>query len=349
MDDPYLEDSPSCEQSPVATPSNASTSGSARGLNQSAVKQRNAGADVVDGTTRKKVSRMPGGGLRQFSVMVCKKLESKGSTTYAEVYEASVTVDVHHVNVNDMVAQIGILLSSGKLYNVADEIIEEFATAQTNTARSLDEFHEKNVRRRVYDALNVLMALDIITREKKEIRWKGLSTTTQAKNLEELKALHVQLMTGIAKKAAYLKDLEEQIAGLQNIIERNQQLLKKSSAPKEGFTLPFILVQCDNLFSGLLLISAVLICSPLSPVYRLAHMLLLRLRFLRTCNWYTLTSTGNTPFSLHDDAYVLKLMRYYQRAESRNTSQSSSIHSSSSSCKATVKPFYWNSETETPR
>lgn len=31
------------------------------------------------------------------------------------------------------------------------------------------------------------MALDIITREKKEISWKGLSTTTQAKNLEELK------------------------------------------------------------------------------------------------------------------------------------------------------------------
>ncbi|EOY07548.1 Transcription factor DP isoform 1 [Theobroma cacao] len=290
MDDPYLEDSPSCEQSPVATPSNASTSGSARGLNQSAVKQRNASADVVDGTTRKKVSRMPGGGLRQFSVMVCKKLESKGSTTYAEV---------------------------------ADEIIEEFATAQTNTARSLDEFHEKNVRRRVYDALNVLMALDIITREKKEISWKGLSTTTQAKNLEELKALHVQLMTGIAKKAAYLKDLEEQIAGLQNIIERNQQLLKKSSAPKEGFTLPFILVQTSPHATVEIEISE--------------DMQLVHLDF------------NSTPFSLHDDAYVLKLMRYYQRPESRNTSQSSSIHSSSSSCKATVKPFYWNSETETPR
>ncbi|XP_021289601.1 transcription factor-like protein DPA isoform X2 [Herrania umbratica] len=259
MDNPYLEDSPSCEQSPVATPSNASTSGSACGMNQSAVKQKNASADVVDGTMRKKVSRMPGGGLRQFSVMVCKKLESKGSTTYAEV---------------------------------ADEIIEEFATAQTNTARSLDEFHEKNVRRRVYDALNVLMALDIITREKKEIRWKGLSTTTQAKSLEELKALHVQLMARIAKKAAYLKDVEEQ-------------------------TSPHATVEIE-----------------ISEDMQLVHL-----------------DFNSTPFSLHDDAYVLKLMRYYQRPESRNTSQSSSIHSSSSSCKATrvSKPFYWNSETETPR
>lgn len=33
---------------------------------------------------------------------------------------------------------------------------------------------EKNIRRRVYDALNVLMALEIITKEnKKDIRWKG--------------------------------------------------------------------------------------------------------------------------------------------------------------------------------
>ncbi|KAK8633188.1 hypothetical protein V6N13_014036 [Hibiscus sabdariffa] len=169
----HLEDSPYGEQSPVATPTNAST---LHRMNQSAVKQNNATAGLVEGTPKKKVSRMPGGGLRQFSVMVCKKLESKGSTTYAEV---------------------------------ADEIIEEFATAQTNTAGSMDEFHEKNVRRRVYDALNVLMAMDIITREKKEIRWKGLSPT-QTKDFEELKAMQVQLMTRVSRKAAYLKDLEEQ-------------------------------------------------------------------------------------------------------------------------------------------
>ncbi|MBA0654967.1 hypothetical protein Goklo_021867 [Gossypium klotzschianum] len=58
----------------------------------------------------------------------------------------------------------------------------------------------------------------------------------------------------------------------------------------------------------------------------------------------------STPFSLHDDAYILKLMHCYQQPEGRNLSQSSSIHSSSSSCKASggvSKPFYWNSETDT--
>ncbi|XP_022744027.1 transcription factor-like protein DPA [Durio zibethinus] len=283
MEDP----SPSSEQSPVATPTTASTSKSP----QPAVKHKNGSAGLVDSTRKKKVSRMPGGGLRQFSVMVCKKLESKGSTTYAEV---------------------------------ADEIIEEFATTQTNTAGSLDEFHEKNVRRRVYDALNVLMALDIITRDKKEIRWKGLSTT-QRKDLEELKAVHVQLMTRIGRKEAYLKDLEEQIAGLQNIIERNQQLLKNNSAPKEGFTLPFMVVQTSPHAT---------VEIEISEDMQLVHI-----------------DFNSTPFRLHDDAYILKLMRYYQQHESRNISQSSSIHSSSSSYKASgvSKPFFWNSETDTLR
>ncbi|XVE61864.1 hypothetical protein DITRI_Ditri06bG0073300 [Diplodiscus trichospermus] len=324
-DDPHLEDSPSSEQSPVATPAKASTSESAHRMNPPAVKHKNAGADLVDGTTKKKVSRMPGGGLRQFSVMVCKKLESKGSTTYAEV---------------------------------ADEIIEEFA--RTNRAGSLDEFHEKNVRRRVYDALNVLMAMDIITREKKEIRWKGLSTT-QTQDLEELKALHIQLMARIAKKAAYLKDLEEQIAGLQNIIERNQQLLKNNTAPKEGFTLPFILVQTS---------SNATVEIEISEDMQLVHLDFNRqVHFIlpwKICNIYffylffkndfyhsslsfschCFILMDSTPFCLHDDAYVLKLMRYYQQPKSRIISQSSSIYSSSSSCKASgvSKPFYWNSD-----
>lgn len=43
-------------------------------------------------------------------------------------------------------------------------------------------FDEKNVRRRVYDALNVLMAMDIISRDKKEIRWNGMP----GKALDEL-------------------------------------------------------------------------------------------------------------------------------------------------------------------
>ena len=34
----------------------------------------------------------------------------------------------------------------------------------------------KNIRRRVYDALNVLRAMRIISKQKKEITWVGLPT-----------------------------------------------------------------------------------------------------------------------------------------------------------------------------
>ena len=41
------------------------------------------------------------------------------------------------------------------------------------------QYDEKNIRRRVYDALNVLMAMEIIMKEKKQILWRGLPTNTQ--------------------------------------------------------------------------------------------------------------------------------------------------------------------------
>jgi len=38
----------------------------------------------------------------------------------------------------------------------------------------------------VYDALNVLMAMDIISKDKKEIQWKGLPRTSLS-DIEDLK------------------------------------------------------------------------------------------------------------------------------------------------------------------
>ena len=45
----------------------------------------------------------------------------------------------------------------------------------------------KNIRRRVYDALNVLCAMNIISKDKKEIRWIGLPTNS----LQECRQLEV--------------------------------------------------------------------------------------------------------------------------------------------------------------
>ena len=43
---------------------------------------------------------------------------------------------------------------------------------------TLQPIDHKNIRRRVYDALNVLMAMNIISKEKKEIKWIGLPTNS---------------------------------------------------------------------------------------------------------------------------------------------------------------------------
>ncbi|CAO3625591.1 unnamed protein product [Cunninghamella echinulata] len=72
-------------------------------------------------------------GLRHFSKQVCDKVKDHGITTYDQV-----------------VQELSMDLSSASCH-----------------------FDQKNIRRRVYDALNVLMAIKIIEKDKKEIKWLG--------------------------------------------------------------------------------------------------------------------------------------------------------------------------------
>lgn len=55
------------------------------------------------------------------------------------------------------------------------------------------QYDEKNIRRRVYDALNVLMAMDIISKDKKEIQWRGLPRTSLS-DIEELKVFNPTIL-----------------------------------------------------------------------------------------------------------------------------------------------------------
>ncbi|XP_068645877.1 transcription factor-like protein DPB isoform X2 [Aristolochia californica] len=152
-------------------------------LNHLDIQGDDAGSHGAAGGRKKKrgaraVGADKGGrGLRQFSMKVCEKVESKGRTTYNEV---------------------------------ADELVAEFADPSSSLASpDQQQYDEKNIRRRVYDALNVLMAMDIISKDKKEIQWKGLPRTS-LNDIEELKAERNGLRGRIEKKAAYLQELQEQ-------------------------------------------------------------------------------------------------------------------------------------------
>ncbi|KAL6902367.1 hypothetical protein ACP4OV_005243 [Aristida adscensionis] len=198
-------------------------------------------------------------GLRQFSMKVCEKVESKGRTTYNEV---------------------------------ADELVAEFTDPNNNIEPpdpdnpNAQQYDEKNIRRRVYDALNVLMAMDIISKDKKEIQWKGLPRTSIS-DIEELKTELVGLKGRIEKKSAYLQELQDQYVGLQNLIQRNEQLYGSGNTPSGGVALPFILVQTRPHAT---------VEVEISEDMQLVHF-----------------DFNSTPFELHDDSYVLKEMRFCGR------------------------------------
>ncbi|CAH8379592.1 unnamed protein product [Eruca vesicaria subsp. sativa] len=198
-----------------------------------------------------------GRGLRQFSMKVCEKVESKGRTTYNEV---------------------------------ADELVAEFALPN-NDGTSPDQYDEKNIRRRVYDALNVLMAMDIISKDKKEIQWRGLPRTSLS-DIEELKAERLSLRNRIEKKTAYAQELEEQYVGLQNLIRRNEHLYSSGNAPSGGVALPFILVQTRPHAT---------VEVEISEDMQLVHF-----------------DFNSTPFELHDDNFVLKTMKFCEQPPYNN-------------------------------
>jgi hypothetical protein len=101
---------------------------------------------------------------------VCQKVKEKGVTSYNEV---------------------------------ADELVTEESEDAGNTSGSYDQ---KNIRRRVYDALNVLMAMNIISKEKKEIKWLGLPTSS-AQECDNIEAQNAQTRKRIDEKQQQLREL----------------------------------------------------------------------------------------------------------------------------------------------
>ncbi|KAL4158139.1 hypothetical protein PRNP1_003918 [Phytophthora ramorum] len=156
-------------------------------------------------------------GLRHFSMKVCQKVEEKHVTSYNEV---------------------------------ADELVREFVTMRPNDS----VYDEKNIRRRVYDALNVLMAMDIISKERKEIRWKGLPSNLQH-DTEMLLAERNERMRSVEQKKQHLQDLLVQQVAMKNLLKRNAERKRKASEKPGSATvtrdegrvfLPFIAVNTSK-------------------------------------------------------------------------------------------------------
>jgi len=84
------------------------------------------------------------------------------------------------------------------------------------------KYDEKNIRRRVYDALNVLMAMDIITKDKKQITWKGLPTSA-AQDLDMLSRERDFRRQEVERKRQALRELLVQQVCFRNLVEHNRE------------------------------------------------------------------------------------------------------------------------------
>ena len=88
--------------------------------------------------------------------------------------------------------------------------------------------------RRAYDALNVLTAMDIISKDKKDIQWKGFppmvgdggerssgAAAGRDKEKARLKAKIEQKNKEVRQKESQLKDLLNQFVSLKQLLNRN--------------------------------------------------------------------------------------------------------------------------------
>jgi transcription factor Dp, invertebrate len=127
-------------------------------------------------------------------------------------------------------------------YNeVADDLVSDLSA---ETGGPVDQ---KNIRRRVYDALNVLMAMGIIAKEKKEIQWIGLPTNTK-QDMEALERERLSLIESIKRKKTSVSELQTQNMGYKSLLDRNQRLeqLDPTHANTDHLPLPFIIVNTKS-------------------------------------------------------------------------------------------------------
>lgn len=155
---------------------------------------------------RKRKPDKAGKGLRHFSMKVCEKVEEKGKTTYNEV---------------------------------ADDLVNE---EMKNNSYD-NNCDQKNIRRRVYDALNVLMAINVISKDKKEIRWIGLpaNSAEQFLALEEENSLR---QARIKEKREMLREMVLQHVAFKGLVARNKRNENQGvvPSPNASIQLPFIIV-----------------------------------------------------------------------------------------------------------
>ncbi|CAG9311512.1 unnamed protein product [Blepharisma stoltei] len=123
-----------------------------------------------------------------------------------------------------------------KLINLSKQVLEKVKNSEVTTGNQiakaiLKDFPEstyeaefKNIQRRVYDALNVLQAIDVISKIRNEIRYKGIINNEQ---LERMKlSVEQNRKRNMQKKKALAENIFQYIA-IHKLMQRNKEQRKK--------------------------------------------------------------------------------------------------------------------------
>jgi len=206
-------------------------------------------------------------GLRHFSLKVCEKVEKKKNTTYNEV---------------------------------ADELVQEMESGTNIGDKQSPTMDQKNIRRRVYDALNVLMATNIITKEKKEIKWVGLPANAR-QELHSLEAERIARIDCVNRKRMDYNELLAQYTAYRNLLERNTHRFIGSESK---IFLPFIIVNTKS--------QTIIECEVADN---------------RSAYFFNFSM----PFEIHDDAEILKRMGMMQTTLSNPSEENNVVEFSEGS------------------
>lgn len=213
-------------------------------------------------------------GLRHFSKLVSDKVAERGVTTYNEV---------------------------------ADELATEIRAS--NKGKDGCYYDQKNIRRRVYDALNVLMAMDIIAKNKKEIRWLGMPpslvqpkqqpSSSRVQELElqiqQEEQRQAQLTASLQQMENAVRDKLERYLQIRNLIWKNEQ--DHHDNHQEKLFLPLHAIACDA-----------------SPHHQVNLSADGRQAEIITC---ASSSTSESSIAVYDDTAVLRALGYSQMSSNQ--------------------------------
>ena len=187
-------------------------------------------------------------GLRNMSVKICQEVKEKGKTTCTAV---------------------------------ADELIQVIKKEQEEIGGRDKNCDEKNVRRRVYDALNVLEAVNVITKNSKDISWKGMPSESHDE-LRRLAAERDSRKKKIKEKQDELRERLIQQITYRNLVRHNKRRHHTyNTRLAEKISLPFVVFNTSS--------NAEVHCDATRD---LSHVMM----------------DGNAPFALHDDNSILRQM-----------------------------------------